>query len=315
MIPGMPESYRALSPASETTASTPVFGALSAAAVAGLTLVEHRNLDPVAKAAYRLAYAGFAGLYGAAITEQQNVVATSQALLGDEDSFPPEALRPSVVGPLAAGATLGLAELNETIDGKIVDWVRDRGVSHPRAILAAGAAVMVGAMWFADRRVAQKAALDMDGQEGLEPSPSQPLEPQVRAILEGMLRDELPGAAALRQQLESVQHRDPWPEFMTDLELEVDEEAPRAVPYTQVWPVQGRFTRDGVELAIELQIHQGRLSMISVMVPGLDADEDLDPFAEAPQEESLQERGLVAVEEMTEWPEVTEVRFVLDGEN
>lgn len=315
MIPGMPESYRALSPASETTASTPVFGALSAAAVAGLTLVEHRNLGPVAKAAYRLAYAGFAGLYGAAITEQQNVVATSQALLGDEDSFPPEALRPSVVGPLAAGATLGLAELNETIDGKIVDWVRDRGVSHPRAILAAGAAVMVGAMWFADRRVAQKAALDMDGQEGLEPSPSQPLEPQVRAILEGMLRDELPGAAALRQQLESVQHRDPWPEFMTDLELEVDEEAPRAVPYTQVWPVQGRFTRDGVELAIELQIHQGRLSMISVMVPGLDADEDLDPFAEAPQEESLQERGLVAVEEMTEWPEVTEVRFVLDGEN
>ena len=315
MIPGMPESYRALSPASETTASTPVFGALSAAAVAGLTLVEHRNLGPVAKAAYRLAYAGFAGLYGAAITEQQNLVATSQALLGDEDSFPPEALRPSVVGPLAAGATLGLAELNETIDGKIVDWVRDRGVSHPRAILAAGAAVMVGAMWFADRRVAQKAALDMDGQEGLEPSPSQPLEPQVRAILEGMLRDELPGAAALRQQLESVQHRDPWPEFMTDLELEVDEEAPRAVPYTQVWPVQGRFTRDGVELAIELQIHQGRLSMISVMVPGLDADEDLDPFAEAPQEESLQERGLVAVEEMTEWPEVTEVRFVLDGEN
>lgn len=315
MIPGMPESYRALSPASETTASTPVFGALSAAAVAGLTLVEHRNLGPVAKAAYRLAYAGFAGLYGAAITEQQNVVATSQALLGDEDSFPLEALRPSVVGPLAAGATLGLAELNETIDGKIVDWVRDRGVSHPRAILAAGAAVMVGAMWFADRRVAQKAALDMDGQEGLEPSPSQPLEPQVRAILEGMLRDELPGAAALRQQLESVQHRDPWPEFMTDLELEVDEEAPRAVPYTQVWPVQGRFTRDGVELAIELQIHQGRLSMISVMVPGLDADEDLDPFAEAPQEESLQERGLVAVEEMTEWPEVTEVRFVLDGEN
>ena len=315
MIPGMPESYRALPPASETTASTPVFGALSAAAVAGLTLVEHRNLGPVAKAAYRLAYAGFAGLYGAAITEQQNVVATSQALLGDEDSFPPEALRPSVVGPLAAGATLGLAELNETIDGKIVDWVRDRGVSHPRAILAAGAAVMVGAMWFADRRVAQKAALDMDGQEGLEPSPSQPLEPQVRAILEGMLRDELPGAAALRQQLESVQHRDPWPEFMTDLELEVDEEAPRAVPYTQVWPVQGRFTRDGVELAIELQIHQGRLSMISVMVPGLDADEDLDPFAEAPQEESLQERGLVAVEEMTEWPEVTEVRFVLDGEN
>lgn len=315
MIPGMPESYRALSPASETTASTPVFGALSAAAVAGLTLVEHRNLGPVAKAAYRLAYAGFAGLYGAAITEQQNVVATSQALLGDEDSFPPEALRPSVVGPLAAGATLGLAELNETIDGKIVDWVRDRGVSHPRAILAAGAAVMVGAMWFADRRVAQKAALDMDRQEGLEPSPSQPLEPQVRAILEGMLRDELPGAAALRQQLESVQHRDPWPEFMTDLELEVDEEAPRAVPYTQVWPVQGRFTRDGVELAIELQIHQGRLSMISVMVPGLDADEDLDPFAEAPQEESLQERGLVAVEEMTEWPEVTEVRFVLDGEN
>ena len=137
----------------------------------------------------------------------------------------------------------------------------------------------------------------------------------MRAILEGMLRDDLPGAAGLRQQLESVQHRDPWPEFMTDLELEVDEEAPRAVPYTQVWPMQGRFTRDGVELAIELQIHQGRLAMISLMVPDLDADEKVDPFGEVPEEDSAQERGLMAIEEMTEWPEVTEVRFVLDGES
>lgn len=315
MIPGMPSRYRDMSPSSETTASTPAFGAFSAAAVAGLSLVEHRNLGPVAKAAYRLAYAGFAGIYGAAITEQQNLVATSQALLGDEDSFPPEALRPSVMGPLAAGATLGLAELNEAIDGKIVDWMRDRGVSHPRALFAAGAAAVVGAMWFADRRDAQKAVESLTGQEDLEPNPSQPLEPQVRAILEGMLRDDLPGAAALRQQLESVQHRDPWPEFVTDLGLEVDEEAPRAVPYTQVWPVQGRFTRDGVEVAIELQIHQGRLAMISLMMPDLDADEKVDPFGEVPQEESLQERGLMAIEEMTEWPEVTEVRFVLDGES
>lgn len=311
----MPSRYRDLSPTSETIASTPAFGALSAAAVAGLTLVEHRNLGPVAKAAYRLAYAGFAGVYGAAITQQQNVVSTAKALLIEDEPFPPESIRPSVVGPLAAGATLGLAELNEAIDGKLVDWIGNRGVSHPRALLAGVGAALMGAMWFTDRRDAQKAVESLTGQEDLEPNPSQPLEPQVRAILEGMLRDDLPGAAGLRQQLESVQHRDPWPEFMTDLELEVDEEAPRAVPYTQVWPMQGRFTRDGVELAIELQIHQGRLAMISLMVPDLDADEKVDPFGEVPEEDSAQERGLMAIEEMTEWPEVTEVRFVLDGES
>lgn len=311
----MPSRYRDLSPTSETIASTPAFGALSAAAVAGLTLVEHRNLGPVAKAAYRLAYAGFAGVYGAAITQQQNVVSTAKALLIEDEPFPPESIRPSVVGPLAAGATLGLAELNEAIDGKLVDWIGNRGVSHPRALLAGVGAALMGAMWFTDRRDAQKAVESLTGQEDLEPNPSQPLEPQVRAILEGMLRDDLPGAAGLRQQLESVQHRDPWPEFTTDLELEVDEEAPRAVPYTQVWPMQGRFTRDGVELAIELQIHQGRLAMISLMVPDLDADEKVDPFGEVPEEDSAQERGLMAIEEMTEWPEVTEVRFVLDGES
>ncbi|MCT2088958.1 hypothetical protein M3D92_06595 [Micrococcus terreus] len=314
MILGMPSRYRDLSPTSETIASTPAFGALSAAAVAGLTLVEHRNLGPVAKAAYRLAYAGFAGVYGAAITQQQNVVSTAKALLIEDEPFPPESIRPSVVGPLAAGATLGLAELNEAIDGKLVDWIGNRGVSHPRALLAGVGAALMGAMWFTDRRETLQMTHDLDAQE-MEPGPSQPLDRRVIAILERLLRDDLPGAVALRQQLDSVLQLHPELSSDTDLELEVDEDAPRAVPYTQVWPVQGRFTRDGEELAIELQIHQGRLSMISLMVPdapwGADRDEEDTDYAEG----SEQERAHTILEEMTEWPEVTEVRFVLDGES
>ena len=318
MILGMPSRYRDLSPTSETIASTPAFGALSAAAVAGLTLVEHRNLGPVAKAAYRLAYAGFAGVYGAAITQQQNVVSTAKALLIEDEPFPPESIRPSVVGPLAAGATLGLAELNEAIDGKVVDWIGNRGVSHPRALLAGVGAALMGAMWFIDRRETLQMTHDLDAQE-MEPGPSQPLDRRVIAILERLLRDDLPGAVALRQQLDSVLQLHPELSSDTDLELEVDEDAPRAVPYTQVWPVQGRFTRDGVELAIELQIHQGRLSMISLMVPdaawGADGGEEDADYAEGSEQVSDPGRAHTILEEMTEWPEVAEIRFVMDGQD
>ena len=172
----------------------------------------------------------------------------------------------------------------------------------------------MGAMWFTDRRETLQMTHDLDAQE-MEPGPSQPLDRRVIAILERLLRDDLPGAVALRQQLDSVLQLHPELSSDTDLELEVDEDAPRAVPYTQVWPVQGRFTRDGEELAIELQIHQGRLSMISLMVPdapwGADRDEEDTDYAEG----SEQERAHTILEEMTEWPEVTEVRFVLDGES
>ena len=129
---------------------------------------------------------------------------------------------------------------------------------------------------------------------------------RVRAILEHLIREDVPGATALRQQLQSVQHSSPEMTAPTDVELEVDEDAPQAVPCTQVWPVQGRFERDGVELAIELQIHRGHLSMISLMTADAATDEEID-LAE-------QERALTVLEELTEWPEVSEIRLVHDGQ-
>lgn len=327
MIPGLPSRYADQMPLTDqlplservaagsvTDPSSPAFGAVSSAVAAALTLVEHRNLSPAGRAAYRIVYATAVGLYGAAVTRQQAELAEAEMLLGDEP-FPPEALtNPGVMGTLGAGLTLALAELNESIDGRIVDWIRARGVSRPRVLAAVGAAGIMGALWWSDRQQAQKAAQAWADHTDPEPAPSQPLDPRVTEILEQMLRPDLPGADALRRQLEGIMHRDPWAEFVSDVELEVDAEAPRAVPYTQVWPVQGRFTRDGVELAIELKISQGRLGMLSIMTPDLDMDEEVDPYAEPSEELTAQERALEVVEELTAWPQADEVGFVLDGE-
>jgi hypothetical protein len=276
-------------------ATAPLFGALAAAAVGGLTLIEPRALGGGARAAYRIATAAITGTYTAATLPLD---------------APLDAGQRGSIGVATGGTTLGLAEPLEALDARMVDWLVARGVRRPRWWLAGVGAAIVAAGWAADRaelRSLQRAL--REGADHLDDEPPLgPVDPAVRAILDALLRPDVPGAEALRIQLESVQQRNPGvPDglpadaldglFHTDAYLAVDEDAPRISPRTQLWPVTGRFTRDGAVFEVELQIHEGRLESLSLMV----ADETYGPDSDMDHEEAI---GL-----LTAWPEVEELEI------
>jgi hypothetical protein len=280
-------------------AATPLFGVLSATAIGGLTLIEPRNLGNGAKAAYRIATAALTGAYTAATLPLDIPIGTGQR---------------SSIGVAAGGATMGLADQLEALDAAMVDWLTTRGVRRPRWWLAGAGATMVAAGWAADRaeqRSLQKALLKGADGDWDEEADLGPADPAVVAILDALLRPGVPGVEALRIQLDSVRQRNPGvPEglppdaleglFATDAHLAVDGDAPRVVPRTQVWPVKARFTRNGASFEIELQIHEGRLASLSLMV----ADEMYGPDSDVDHDEAI---GL-----LTAWPEVDELEFLTE---
>lgn len=276
-------------------AAAPFFGALSAAAIGGLTLIEPRTLGGGARAAYRIATAAISGAY----------TATTVPL-----DAPLDVAQRASIGVAAGGATLGLADPLEALDARMVDWLAARGVRRPRWWLAGISAAIVAAGWAADRaelRGLQRALQEHADRLEDEP-PLGPVDPAVRAILGVLLRPEVPGAEALRLQLESVQQQNLGvPEglpadvldgvFPTDVYLTVDEDAPRITPRTQLWPVTARFSLDGAVFEIQLQIHEGRLGSLSIMV----ADETFGPDSDMDYEEVI---GL-----LTAWPDVSDLQI------
>ena len=85
--------------------------------------------------------------------------------------------------------------------------------------------------------------------------------------------------------------------YCKDVYLAVNEDAPRITPRTQLWPVTARFSLDGAVFEIELQIHEGRLGSLSIMV----ADETFGPDSDRDHEEVI---GL-----LTAWPEVSDLQI------
>ena len=61
--------------------------------------------------------------------------------------------------------------------------------------------------------------------------------------------------------------------------LTVPETVERAVPRHQTWPVCGAFTQRGHRFQLELQIDDGKLSMLSVFPDGAEQDPELDEAA------------------------------------
>jgi hypothetical protein len=265
-------------------AESPVFAAASTAAVVVLTLIDPRRLDGAAQAAYRLATAAFAGGYVAATVPADLPVRTETR---------------AAVGLATGGITVGLADQAEALDARISDWLRGRGVGRPRWAMAGlgAAAVVAGHAW--DRagmqrlRAALEAAGNADADDELRP-----VTPEVRSVLEALLVDGVPGVDALRRQLGSVRERVQGAGFVTDVWFEVDEEAPRISPRTQVWPVTGLFQQDGTWLEAQLQVHQGRLESLSLSL----ADDQAggEPDWEAP-------------ERLDRWPRVDELEIVVES--
>lgn len=223
---------------------------LVAAGITGaLTLIEPRELGPWQRAAYRLAVAGGCGLLVADLAREDEPI-----------------IDPARDGLLAGGMTLALMDLTEHVDGRIVDVLRGAGMERPRPLMAALNALSTVALY---------ALTPSDGgwvavADTFEESEPEELPQQVRELVALLLEapeggDDLPGAAALREQLVGARTQDPgYP--TSDVLLIVEDPQRLAVPHQQTWPVSGSFERDGVTYRLELQIGEGALAMLGVMV-------------------------------------------------
>lgn len=227
----------------------------AAGAVGALSLVEPRRLGPWTRAAYRLGTAVVSGLLVADTTTEEGAL-----------------LDPARDGLLAGGATLGLMDLSEHADRRIVDGLRRLGVARPRVLLAGIGAAGAAALYL----VPSSARTERGGDLGQFEDDQEPAEmpEQVRALIAALLEPPLdggdhPGAPALRTQLDSARivEVDSGP---GDVTLVVEQTERLAVPRNQTWPVTARFEEDGFRFSLELQVDGGRLGMLSVMV----ADEE-----------------------------------------
>ncbi len=301
-------------PVADPTAS-PWFLAASSLAVAGLTLVEPRNLGPGARAAYRITTAALAGAYTAATLPTVGVPAGMPARYADGPGAvmltdPLGAAGRGSVGLAVGGLTLGLADQLEALDGKLVDWLSDRGARRPRWWMAGVGLALTAAGWAGDRaegRALQRALLEAaegaDSGEDLRPA-----DPAVVGLLDALLLPGVPGAEALRIQLETLQQQELGGGFLTDALLVAGDDTPRITPRMQVWPVKGRFARDGVVFEVELQINDGRLESLSIMI----ADEmyAVDDVADHEGEEAIDTDA--AIDALDAWPAVRELEIVTE---
>ena len=288
-------------------ATSPLFAAASAAAFGGLTLVEPRHLGPGAQAAYRITTAALTGAYTAATLPAGTTVGMparyTDAPGAPMLAVPVDAGLRGSAALAAGGLSLGLAEPLEVLDARIMDWLTERGVSRPRWWMAGVGVAMVAAGWAWDRAEARalQRALEQDADGDTEDGDHGPVEPAVAALLDALLAPGVPGAEALRLQLKTVEQQDSGAGFSTDAFLVVHPDTPRIAPRTQTWPVRARFTRDGAVFEIELQIHEGRLESLSIMIAdemyGTDSEVDTD----------------AAINALTAWPAPEELELVTES--
>lgn len=224
-----------------------------AGTVGALSLVEPRRLGPLGRATYRV-----------------GVAAATGALVADSSRYDLPVLDPVRDGVVAGGVTLGLMDVLESFDARMVDALRALGMERPRLALAAvgavGAAAVIALPHLGDPERDWSLPEESFGEAAGEPLPS-----EVRALIAALLADApegaaLPGAEALRGQLERARLLDTGA-VSTDLQLVVEDPERLAVPRQQLWPVRAEFRRGGIRYELELQIDDGRLGMLSVMVP------------------------------------------------
>ncbi|MGP9743995.1 hypothetical protein [Brachybacterium sp. AOP29-B2-41] len=266
-----------------------ICAAAAASAVGAISLVEHRRLGPWSHGAFRV---GMAALTGALVADSSR---HDQALLD-----------PVRDGIVAGGVTLGLMDLIERLDGAVVDGLRGAGVRHPRALLATLGAVGTAAMIVAPGAFSQSERWGTL-EETFGESESRPLPEDVQTLLTALLTPpehttDLPGAAALREQLASARIVDlGYPS--SDVQFEVEDPQRLAVPRQQVWPLRAAFMRDGFRYELELQIDDGCLGMLSVMVPDDEPrHEDAHELLSSP-EFALPEVSEITLEQESEQPQ------------
>lgn len=236
---------------------------VAAGAVGALTLIEPRRLGPWTRAAYRVGTAAVSGLLVADTTTEEGAL-----------------LDPALDGLLTGGVTLGLMDLSEHLDHRIVGGLQRLGVSRPRLLLAGIGAAGAAALYLVPTPTWAERGGELAPSEDDQATVEMP--EQVRALIAALLAPpadggDHAGAPALRTQLDSTRVIDVG-SGSSDVMLVVERAERLAVPWNQTWPVTGRFDQGGFCFSLELQIDEGRLGMLSVMV--LDEDERVDEALE-----------------------------------
>ncbi|MGG5752721.1 hypothetical protein ACQ3I4_08865 [Zafaria sp. Z1313] len=246
---------------------SPAFGAVSAAAVGALSLVDPARLSRSGRHWYRAASAALGGFAVAATIDRDGT-----------------ALVPAraFAGVAAAGAVYALADASEDWDRRLSGALSSRGVRHPRRWMAAGAAALMVVSYLGDR------ALDSSAGHEEEDDAGAPLErdvdPALSSLVEALLRaGGGEDAELLLDQLGRAREL-VWDggAFSTVAEFEVPQDEVRVVPHSQEFPVRGRwFAPGGEELELVLRIEDGRLAYVAVDLVGeseLPIDELIDAW-------------------------------------
>lgn len=278
----------------------PVTVAASALALGAVVLPDPARLSPVALHLQRLGRAAYLGWFTWDLTRRTPMPEVPASLFG-----------------AAAGAGLGLAmaPVDEATDAWAMRLMDRIGVRRPRlAIALAGAAAGTLAVLDNQTRPTEEDILDLMTPEDLFEAVEVP--PRARDLIGAMLDAADPDGAlgpaapvtsasveALREQLSFARASmlsEDVADLATDVFLDVPEDAPRAVPHQQTWPVRGHFEAGDLPLQLELSIGDGRLVGLSIMQRDADLAED-DPRWEADILDVLQE-----------WPAPEQVRWVVE---
>lgn len=157
-------------------------------------------------------------------------------------------------------------------------WLERRGVSNPRALGALATAGLVGLTFLLEDLVEDDDDVD-------EPEPEtidlpEPVRAAISAILTGLEDRDPAAAAALHQQLASAttevyEGEDPDEDDASCVRITIaDGEATRAVPHDQTASARGRFTHDGREHEISLEVCDGLLDLVCVEDLDVDGEDD-----------------------------------------
>ncbi|WP_087873339.1 hypothetical protein [Arthrobacter globiformis] len=257
---------------------SPVFGAVSAATMGALVLVDPAKLTKAQRRTFHAASAVLTGLYTAVTVDRNRTVLVPLN---------------AVAGVAAAAATLRFAEAGDAAESRMVRWLGSAGIQRPRRWLAAGSAALTFVAFLADRAAARKE--EYDGVSLDAPEQVRPLTPAVRDLARAILTAAVvPGADALLAQLDQAEEVQWGGDSSSPAIFKVPDDVPRAVPHHQVFPVTARFEAEsGLPLQVMLQIRDGKLEHLAI-----------DTFGEPD----------VPVNEIPDrWPNVSELQFFIDG--
>lgn len=256
--------------------ASPVFGVLATAVMGAIALIDVSTLDDRQRRTAHIGTAAVTGLYiGVTIGGKHTPVRV-------------------VAGLAAAAAALRFADLADTIDARLEEYLRRTGTRHPRRWMAAGTAVVTFAGFLSDRAAAKEKQVTAMWDNSSEQVRS--LDPRVRELIEGILdATDIIGARELREQLAVAQEIFWSDEFISTVYFAVPPGMPRAVPHDQIFPVRARLNAlDGATYQLVLYLSDGYLNHLAVepLVP-----QDVEPL------DSL----------LAGWPNPSDVVHVLDS--